>query len=576
MARIEYKNEVYMRFPQKMMYTSVMCAMMTTLVGCNDDDNTVAVVEPPQQLAPATHYRVYPYLQNPTEDAITIMWLSEDDQAVTVSVDGVGEFKSQPMMAKDLNYSPAEVAYIHGEKNFGKIFADLEQDQAPTLPYQHRIRVTGLQADTQYTYRVGSDQAEPFVAQFKTAPLPQSRSAINFVVMADMETEPESTQKTVAWAANATALGGWKLASDPSTYQRQYLVDQTQGYQQTLKYAASLAPRLWLIAGDLVEKGGRQLDWDEFWRHAAGEWGQLASSTPILPVLGNHENYWHPSEGGYSAAAARRAYDKWQSYFELPDNGASDPRHQERYYRVDYGPVSFIHLDSSNGDDSDPAKDTNLSLNGHEAQVPDFNVGSEQWRWAERQLADARSKGQIIFVQWHHMAYGTGVHSLISGTAGIANNQDSQSGLAMRVYHELMRQYGVTAVFSGHNELLETVTLDGVHYWDVGIAGDGLRGPGYVPTTDYVPFDLLPEQAQATHWSAHGDANEVWQGSRLVAGGKHYGFLHVKVEPSTAGQYRVIFEPRYSLPVSNAKGQATGEFSQEIYDHVIQVNVAAK
>lgn len=494
MARIEYKDEVYMRFPQKMMYTSVMCAMMTTLVGCNDDDNTVAVVEPPQQLAPATHYRVYPYLQNPTEDAITIMWLSEDDQAVTVSVDGVGEFKSQPMMAKDLNYSPAEVAYIHGEKNFGKIFADLEQDQAPTLPYQHRIRVTGLQADTQYTYRVGSDQAEPFVAQFKTAPLPQSRSAINFVVMADMETEPESTQKTVAWAANATALGGWKLASDPSTYQRQYLVDQTQGYQQTLKYAASLAPRLWLIAGDLVEKGGRQLDWDEFWRHAAGEWGQLASSTPILPVLGNHENYWHPSEGGYSAAAARRAYDKWQ----------------------------------------------------------------------------------IIFVQWHHMAYGTGVHSLISGTAGIANNQDSQSGLAMRVYHELMRQYGVTAVFSGHNELLETVTLDGVHYWDVGIAGDGLRGPGYVPTTDYVPFDLLPEQAQATHWSAHGDANEVWQGSRLVAGGKHYGFLHVKVEPSTAGQYRVIFEPRYSLPVSNAKGQATGEFSQEIYDHVIQVNVAAK
>lgn len=573
-----------MRTPHKILSSSIMLVLFTTLVGCNDNDKaqvTTPQVETPPQveqppLAAQTQYRVYPYLQNPSHDAMSILWLSEDDQPVTVTVEGVGTFKSQPVLAKNLDYSDGELAYIHGEKNFGQIFAHVAKGQAPSLPYQHRIRITGLTANTQYTYQVGSDQPEPFVSTFTTAPQTSSATPINFVVMADMETEPESTQKTVAWAANAKASGGWKLASDPNTYQRQYLVDQTQGYQQTLKYAASLSPRLWLIAGDLVEKGGRQLDWDEFWRHAAGEWGNMASSTPILPVLGNHENYWHPDAGGYSAAAVRRAYDKWQSYFELPDNQARDPRHQERYYRVDYGPVTFIHLDSSNGDDSDASKDTNLGLNGAEAQVPDFNEGSEQWRWAERQLADARAQGQIIFVQWHHMAYGTGVHSLVSGNAGIANHEDSQSGLPMRVYHPLLRDYGVTAVFSGHNELLETVTLDGIHYWDVGIAGDGLRGPGYVPTTTYVPFELLPEAAQATHWSAHGDADEVWQGQRLVAGGKHYGFLHVKVEPTTMGQYQVVFEPRYSRPVTDALGKATGEFKTEIYDHVVKVQVKPK
>lgn len=87
---------------------------------------------------------------------------------------------------------------------------------------------------------------------------------------------------------------------------------------------------------------------------------------------------------------------------------------------------------------------------------------------------------------------------------------------------------------------------------------------------------MLLEVAQATHWSAHGDADEVWQGQRLVAGGKHYGFLHVKVEPTTMGQYQVVFEPRYSLPVTDALGKTTGEFKTEIYDHVVKVQVKPK
>lgn len=541
------------------------------LVACGGSDNGSNAVEVP---VPATKYRVLPYLQNPSYDAMTIRWLTDTNVPGTLVVEGVGAFESQPELAQHLVYAESEVAYIHGDKNKGEIHSDTPAGQAPVTPYMHEVRVTGLQANTQYQYKVeqpGTEQA--FSAHFKTAPAQGARASLRFVVMSDMETEPESTAKTVDWAASAAAIGGDKLESDPSTYKRQYPVDQTTGYQATIRHAAQRSPDYWLIAGDLVEKGGRQLDWDEFWRHGAGEWGTLASTTPILPALGNHENYWHPTEGAYSVAAIERAYSKWNTYWDLPENGSSNANYQGRYYRQDMGPVTLITLDSSNGDDNDPLKDTNLLIKGAQDSVPDFNQGTAQWNWAEAQLADARAKGQIVFVQWHHMPFGTGVHSYPSGSAGIAQGQDNQSGAPMRIYHELMTRYGVTAVFAGHDELLETVLLDGVQYWDVGFAGDGLRGPGYVPSNTYVPIDTLPPEAQQTHWSAHGDAPEVWEGERLVSGGKHYGFLEVDVTPENQG-YRVKMTPRYNLPVMDAAGKATGEFQYLAYDKAVDVLVA--
>jgi hypothetical protein len=553
----------------KILASSLLVVALTACGGGDDDD----AVAPPSAPVEPTSFRVLPYLQNPAVDAMTVTWLTDTGVAGKLIVDGVGEFESTPDLAEKLDYSDSEVTYIHGDKNHGNIHADVADKEAPVIPYLHRVRVTGLQAHTSYDYTVdqpGADQK--FSARFKTLPAAGDRVPLRLVVMADMETEPESTGSAVSWAASDAPNGGDKLQSDKNTYTRQYPTDQTTGYKATIRHATERKPDYWVIAGDLVEKGGRQLDWDEFWRHAAGEWGTLASTTPIFPALGNHENYWHPSEGSYSVASINRAYDRWSTYWELPDNGSSRPRYAGRYYRADIGPVTLITLDSSNGDDNDPDKDTNLSINGAEESVPDFNKGSAQWKWAEAQLADARAKGQIILVQWHHIPYGTGVHSYRSGNAGIANGEDNQSGRPMRIYHELMTRYKVVAVFSGHDELLETVTYEGVQYWDVGFAGDGLRGPGYVPTNTYVPIDALPQEAQDTHWSAHGDALEVWEGERLVSGGKHYGFMEVDVTPDADGSgYTVRMTPRYNFPVMNATGKATGEFRNLAYDKVVEV-----
>tara|TARA_R110000822_G_scaffold8772_10_gene34662 strand:- start:10684 stop:12390 length:1707 start_codon:yes stop_codon:yes gene_type:complete len=544
--------------------------------GSSSSSDAPATPAPPtteEPVAESSQFRVLPYLQHPTDSAISVVWFTDKDVPGMLEVEGVGSFTSEPVLAENLSYGESEVAYIHSESNFGAIHADVAAGEAPVLPYRHHVRVEDLQPGTEYNYVVKQAGNEPMAAVMSTAPASGARANIRFLAMSDMETEPESTNKTVAWAANALLVGGDKLGTDPATANRQYPVDQTDGFRANLEYAGTRKPDFWLIAGDLVEKGGRQLDWDEFWRHTAGEWGTFASSTPILPVMGNHENYWHPNGGGYTTDAATLSYDKWNTYWELPTNQAGDSRHQKRYYRVDYGPVTIIALDSSNGDDTDPARDTNLLLNGAEARLPDFNRNSEQWNWAVRELADAQARGQVIFVQFHHTAFGTGVHSLTSGSAGIANNEDNQSGMPMRIYHELFTRYSVTAVLSGHDELLEYVELDGVHYWDVGFAGDGLRGPGYYPTTTYVPFDLLPADAQATHWSAHGDAPELWNGNQLIDGGKHYGFMEVDVRPKGEYDYEVVMTPRYAFPLMNTQGVATGEFDFRQYNKVVRVDV---
>lgn len=523
-------------------------------------------------VAQTDEFRVLPYLQDPAPDSISVLWFSETAVSGTLVVGGVGSFVSVPTVATALDYSDAEITYVHGDTNFGDIHAGLAPGTAPSVPNRHAVRVTGLRPDSTYTYTV-SQGGSVFSAELSTAPETGARATVSFAAFADSETEPESTRRQVAWSASAAQVGGNKLETDPSTYDRLYPVDQTAGFKATIAHVAQLQPDLLLIAGDLVEKGGRQLDWDEFWRHLAGEWSTVAGWVPVIPALGNHENYWHPDAGAYSPEAVARAHGKWASYWETPSNGSGDPSHEGRYYRVDFGPVTIITLDSSNGDDSDASRDTNLMIDGRASSVPDFNPGSEQYLWAVSELADAEAGGQVIFVQFHHMAYGTGVHSLVSGTAGSANDEDDQSGRAMRVYHDLFVRYGVTAVFSGHDEVLEYVQLDGVHYWDVGYSGDGLRGPGYAPRTLYVPFDLLPAEAQATHWSAHGDVPEVWNGDQLEGGGKHYGFLYVEVRPAGEHDYEVVMTPRYSFPLTDENGVATGEFDFRQYPHVVRVDV---
>ena len=489
---------------------------------------------------PGDEFRVLPYVQNPAPDGMTIRWLSNSEEPGTVSLPGteLDPLKSTPTLASALGNNP---------------FKEEPNGPHTALPWIHSVRIEGLKPSTEYKYTViqGNDSHS---STFRTAI--GKDEAVRLIVYSDSETEPESsTTDPVAWPVST--------GSNRPDGIKNYLVNQTAGYIANCNVIADRKPNLILLVGDLVEAGGEQRDWDEFWRHNAGLYGSLASSIPILPSLGNHENYGGPG-GGYEAAAANLATDKYLTYFDVPDNGATNPKHKGRYYRLDYGPLTLISLDSSDGLPHKSASDTNHNLEGSNA--PDFNPGSEQYQWLETQLADAQKRSRFTFVQFHHTMFGSGPHSVPFGQDGFSG----QSGIPMRVLLPLFMKYGVDLVFSGHDELLERSYVKGeeqlvdgemcphsIHFYDAGIGGDGLRGPS-------VGFDNPHRQ-----FLAHENAPEVWENGRLISGGKHYGHLEVEVHPGKDGKWSIEVTPVYAFPKVDEQGRITWE--RRTYTDVVRI-----
>jgi len=478
---------------------------------------------------------VHPYLQNSTQSAITVSWVTQSSTTGTLVVSKIGgrtirTLTSKAELRPELQYSASERA--------SSLF-----DSAIAPPYLYRIRVENLEPDSTYAYSVRQGNRE-YSRQFRTAP--NALTPIRFIVYADSETEPESTLKRTKWPEPNGAA------------QRLYVVDQTEGYRQNLKIIKERLPDFVAIAGDIVESGGEQRDWDEFWRHNSGAYSDIAGWTPLIPALGNHENYSGKKEK-YSSQGAQRAVRKFQAYFETPDNGMTNRLYEDRFYRLDYGPVSLITLDTSNGAPDNTGADTNffLEAKNSESNVPDFNPGSAQYMWLEKQLADAQSNSHFTFVQFHHAPYSVGPHGV---TAGKLDEQDPQSGQPTRVLSPLFEKYGVAAVFSGHDEMYEHSIVNGVHYYDIGIGGDGLRAPNSTsagkPDNSTNPYQV---------YLAHTHSPEVWRGKQLLSGGKHYGHLEVNVSLNEDQMWTAELTPVYVFPKMDDSGAVVG-WERRIYD----------
>ena len=490
---------------------------------------------------PTTAFRVRPYLQNPAADAMTIRWCSQSGDAGTVTIDE-RTLPSKPILCDVLDYQGAEVAEF----------------RYPTPPYLHSVRVTGLKPATSYPYSV-EQNGETIKAILTTSPRPGEvgkGGGVRLFFYADSGTQPESRENRVDWPSSTSLPGGPR----PRWVREQYLADETTGYRMNLALIASRAaeslragnPVLASVVGDLVANGGEQRDWDEFWRHNAGPFGSLGSRVPIVAAVGDNEMCGGPPStdmladlGGFSGPASLIGSRKFLAYFEHPDNGAADKRHVGRYHRVDFGPVTLLTLDSTNGGSDGTDTDTNQLLDrGKAMHIPNYSEGSEQHAWLERELGAAQARGAITFVQFHHPPFSAGPHGRAPGKGA---GQDEHSGQPMQILAPLFRKYGVRAVFSGHDGMYEHSIVDGVHYYDVGIGGDGLRGPQQGVINDRQIF------------LAHDHAPEHWNGNVLEHGGKHYGHIEVDVQRKDAAEdatgsggpaaFAVTITPVYVFPM---------------------------
>lgn len=510
----------------------------------------VALLTVPLVSTAQDDFSVLPYVQNPAPDAMTILWFSKDSSPGLLSYkiqDSTTDttITSTPVRAEALAYTAWE----------NETFFD---GNAPPPPYRHRVRLMDLEPLTTYTYTV-KQGTSLFSASFKTAP--KSESPIRFIVYSDCETETESTGKHADWV-------------DPiSGNVRSYLLDQTVGYANNLKVIQTRQPDFVAIAGDLVESGGEQRDWDEFWRHLThpDRLPGLASQVPLMAAPGNHEYYEGPQLGGYDQPGSERAINRFRTYFEFPKNNALDVEQEGRYYLLDYGPITLIALDVANGNPHRSERDTNFFLLGENdpqgGHTPDFNPGSLQYAWLETQLREAQTNSKFTFVIFHHVPYSVGPHGWPPGdSVGF----DTQSGVPVRALTPLFMKYGVDAVLAGHDEIWERSEITGVesspdsskhahtiYFYDVGIGGDGLRGPEEGLDNPFQKF------------LAHKNSPEVWQNGVLVAGGKHYGHLEVDVKRMSDGKWQAVLKPVYVFPLFNISDTTYVGYERRLYNDVV-------
>lgn len=539
-------------------------------------------------------FRVNPYLQNPASDGAYFTWFTSSETAGTLEISGPG--LSSPLSFGTTPENRPETAYTTVEQN--QTISGLTQGSwlIPGGNFKHTVDVRSLQPNSTYNYTVRQG-SEVFTKSFKTAPTATDWTSVRFIAASDSETEPAGRVTRREWAPGlggqsrpATSGSAWATkfgtASLNSTTVLRYALTETQGYTENLKVMESRNPDFVMMPGDLVQGAGYQPGWDEFFRHNAGSVGSMLSERAIIPAYGNWETF-AAANGGYGSGSDRapvvRSRHRYKTYFDANPNGTA--AHQDNYHRVDYGPVTIITLDSTKGAPDDaisnypaasrltgqqytgPGTDTQSSFDsagyataaanlGLVNDLSPYNEGTTQWNWAQAQLADARSKGQIVFVQFHHAPYSDGEHGLPMNHV----NSSGQGGTPMRIYHQMFEQFGVSAVLSGHSEMFERSFVDsngdgvGVQYYDVGVSGDGLRGErrtsaGFSEANrlQYNPF---------SQWSADEDAQEIWQDVggvlQLIEGGKHYGHLEVNVERLIGDPNlyaKITLTPVYVLPI---------------------------
>jgi 3',5'-cyclic AMP phosphodiesterase CpdA len=452
----------------------------------------------------AAEFRVAPYLQHVTQHEISIVWWSPD------ATPGTLEWGPTPQYGNELVSKPEPVDAVSTVVG--------GQERPTCRPYRHEIRLSGLQPDARYHYSVRQGQAT-WAAHFTTAA--GARTDFTFVVAAD----PESK------------------ATEPR---------RSQIHRALLDQIRARDPRFIVYAGDLVDHGNAQDDWDAFWTDLsrATPGASIAATIPVYPALGNHDYCGlNTTLGGnrvaYAQPFAEAGVARYRAYFTLPvnDRPPSDPR-CERYYAFRYGAVTIVVLDTNNDSLSTDDPATNWDTGrwtkhplvgeneppepGGQSHAPDIHGGvsghadSRQYRWLVDTLRHASAESAFVFVVTHQAPYSSFVHG---------DPHDPLSGYPLRKLDTLFRQVGVAAVFSGHDESYERSVTSGstpgspqVHYYVVPTIADptGLRKPV---------------------------ANPSWQAEyrRFIypTDNRHHGYLSIRIEHRGSNRCRATITPHY-------------------------------
>ena len=320
------------------------------------------------------------------------------------------------------------------------------------------VTVSGLDPNTRYYYRVN------FQATGSTTPTPTAEYAFH------------------------TA----RAAGSPFTFciQADSHLDENSDlalYQRALRNVLADAPDFHVDLGDtfmcekhsapltaVVQAAPDQATVNTRYAYERANFGLVAPSAPLFLVNGNHEG-----ESGWLSNGTAQSLPVWttlarQKYYVNPSpdgfysgDSVDEPFVGKRasWYAWHWGDALFIVLD--------PFWNSRVqaSQNGW-----NLTLGERQYQWLQQTLAASTATYRFVFI-----------HNLVGGLDGQmrggieaapyfewgGQNLDGTSGFATmrpgwaKPIHQLLVQYGVTAVFHGHDHLYAKQVLDGVVYQEV-------------------------------------------------------------------------------------------------------------
>jgi len=229
---------------------------------------------------------------------------------------------------------------------------------------QHSITFSGLTPNTLYAYRVGDGKVWSEWNQFKTAH--EGEFPIKFVYFGDSQNKIKEYCSRIFRAA----------------------------------YTKAPDANFWHIAGDIVNRGGSDNEWDELFE----AFGWVSRITPLMLLPGNHEYVKVEVDG----KQVRKLTPLWRPQFTMPENGPLGL--EETVYYLDYQGVRFV------------------MLNGNEKL-------NEQAKWLDETLAENTNQWTIVAI--HQPLYST------------AKNRDNPH-LRER-FIPIFDKYGVDLVLQGHD-----------------------------------------------------------------------------------------------------------------------------
>lgn len=305
------------------------------------------VITPPWQNASAWPDRIITTFENDPTTSFAVSWRT--DLTVPSTVAEIARATPSGAFANSAKSQPAltEALDLETVRSAG---ADLKMEWNTGLKpvHYHSARFDGLEPDTLYAYRVrGANNSWSEWFQIRTAP--KAGTAFRFIYMGD---------------AQNGLLSHWS---------------------RTVRASFQKAPdaRFILHAGDLVNRGSRDIEWAEWFKAV----GFIHGMIPAIPVAGNHEY----DTLGTVPAVQRLLSALWRPQFRLPSAESLPEALRETVYKIPYNAdLDVFVLDST------PANSGGSGVAMAQAQA----------EWLDAELTKSTTRWKVVTM--HHPIFSSG------------------------------------------------------------------------------------------------------------------------------------------------------------------------